>query len=85
MARVKLYLGAVILGLLVLLAGECACQPGPTPNLAVEDAAGARDIAINYLQKQVDESAPATDVDWDEENITPPSLVVKELIAFSSD
>jgi hypothetical protein len=53
--------------------------------LAVEDAAGARDIAITYLQKQVDESAPAIDIDWDEENITPPSLVVKELIAFSSD
>ena len=73
------------MGLLALLAGECVCQPGPTPNLAVEDAAGARDIAITYLQKQVDESAPATDINWDEENITPPSLVAKELIAFYSD
>jgi len=85
MTRVKLCLGVVIVSLLALLAGSCACQPSPTPNLAVEDAAEARDIAITYLQKQVDESAPAIDIDWDEENITPPSLVVKELIAFSSD
>jgi hypothetical protein len=53
--------------------------------LAVEDAAGARDIAITYLQKKVGEGAPATDINWDEENITPPSLVGKETIAFSSD
>jgi hypothetical protein len=32
----------------------------------------------------VGESAPATDIDWDEENTTPPSLVGKETTAFSS-
>jgi hypothetical protein len=85
MTRIKLCLGVVILSLLALLAGGCACQPDPTPNLAVEDAAGARDIAIAYLQKQVGESAPTIDIDWDEEIITPPRLVGKETIAFSSN
>ena len=85
MARAKLYFGAVILSILALPAGACAHQPSTTPNLAVQDAAGARDVAITYLQKQVGESAPATDIDWDEVNITPPVLVGKETIAFSTD
>ena len=85
MARVKLYFGVVILSLLALLTGACAAQQGPTPDLIVRDAAGARDVAITYLQKQAGENAPATDIEWDEENITPPSLVGHETIAFTSD
>ena len=85
MARVKLYFGVVIFSLLALLTGACADQLGPTPDLIVRDAAGARDVAITYLQKQVGENAPATDIEWDEENITPPSLVGQETSAFTSD
>ena len=42
MSRAKLYFGVAILSLLALLAGACADQPGPTPDLIVRDAAGAR-------------------------------------------
>jgi hypothetical protein len=85
MTKVKLCFGVVILSLLGLLAGACAGQPGPAPDLMVRDAAGARDTAITYLQKQVGENAPAIDIEWDEENITPPGLVGKGTIAFTSD
>jgi len=75
----------VILSLAALLAGACTSQPGPTPDLEVGDAAEARDTAIIYLQAHVGENAPAADIDWDTENITPPGLVGKGTTAFTSD
>ena len=85
MFRAKLYIGVVILILAALLAGACTSQPSPAPDLEVRDAAAALGAAITYLRAHVGENAPAADIDWDTENITPPGLVGKGTIAFTSD
>jgi len=85
MFRAKLYIGVVILILAALLAGACTSQPSPAPDLEVRDAAEALGAAITYLRAHVGENAPAADIDWDTENITPPGLVGKGTIAFTSD
>ena len=91
MVRAKIYLAMIILGLVALLAGACAKPspapvPAPTPTeLEVKDATEARDTAIIYLQAHVGENAPASDIEWDTENITPPGLVGKGTIAFTSE
>ena len=75
----------MILTLVALLAGACTSQPGPTPGLEVGDAAEARDAAITYLQAHAGEDAPPVDIDWEEENITPPGLLGRGVMAFTSD
>ena len=85
MGRTKLYIGVVILSLAALLAGACAGQLDYVPGLEVNNAAEARDTAINYLGTHVGDDAPHMDIDWEEENITPPGLVGRNDIAFTSD
>ncbi len=85
MVKVKLYLVIVTLSLVALLVGACTGQPGPTPELEVRDAAEARDTAISYLRAHVGENAPAADIEWDAENVTPPGLIGQGTTAFTSD
>ena len=85
MVRTRLYIGVVILSLAALLAGACNSQPSLTPGLEIRNAAEARDTAITYLRTHVGEDAPAADIEWEEENITPPGLVGSTIVAFTSD
>ncbi len=41
----------------------------------IESAVDAREAALGYLQEQYDEHAPATNLDWQEEDVTPPQWV----------
>jgi len=103
MIKAKLYLVMLMLGLVVLLIGACASEPSPpsgevspppTPppieELAVKDAAEARDAALTYLREYYAQDAPGADIAWHEEDVTPrdegghpvPGAVHKE---FTSD
>ena len=84
MVRAKLYIGVVIMSLVALLAGACTSKPSPAPNLEVRDAAEARDAAIIYLQANAGKNAPAGNIKWNTENITPPGLVGSTTISFTS-
>ncbi len=55
------------MGLAALLAGVCGCQPA----LPVENAADARDAAIDYLREHNGLNAPGEDVEWQETDTTP--------------
>ena len=85
MVRTKLYIGVIILSLAALLAGACTSQPSLPPGSEVRNAAEARDTAIAYLRTYVVEDAPAADIEWEEENVTPPGLVGSTIVAFTPD
>ena len=95
MYRTKLYFGMMLLSLVALLAGACpkpspAPPPVPTPapaptDLNIRDAAMAWDAALSYLRKHEGKNAPSGDIDWQEQDITPPGLVGSVTIEFASN
>ncbi|UCB43202.1 MAG: META domain-containing protein [Dehalococcoidales bacterium] len=80
MSKVKY---SLVVGLAVILAfGACK---GESAEPEVEDAAGARDTALEYLREQYPESALGTGLQWQEEDITPGGLVGSSAKQFTSD
>jgi heat shock protein HslJ len=77
-AKYPLAAGLVVL----LILGACK---GASSELKVEDAAGARDTALEYLREQYPENAPGTSLQWQEEDITPGGLVGSSVTQFTSD
>ena len=97
MVRTKLYFGVVILSLVVLLAGACARPgpapaptpppappPAPAPSLKVKNADEALVTALEYLRTSAGEDAPAADIQWEAQDITPPGLVGMGIREFGS-
>ena len=58
------YLAPVTLSVVLLLGVCVSCGP------KIEDAAGARDAALEYLREHYPENAPDTGLEWQEENTT---------------
>ncbi|MFC1910607.1 META domain-containing protein [Chloroflexota bacterium] len=89
MIKYKLILTIIPILLMVIIAGACAEPiPSPTPlpsELAVKEAAGARDAAISYLQNNAGEDAPPLGQQWTEDNITPQGLLGGTTIVYQSD
>lgn len=81
MTKAKLCSVMAVMGLMVLPLGACAGEPGP----AVTGAAGARDVALVYLQEREVQPAPGIDLVWQEEDITPPGLFGAVHKEFASD
>jgi len=50
-------------------------QPSPVPDLAVGDAAEARDAALNHLRVHKAQDTPSEGAAWEEEDVTPPGLI----------
>jgi len=59
-----------VIGLAALLAAACGCQPA----LAVENAADARDAAVDYLREHNGQNAPGEDVEWQEADTAPQGI-----------
>lgn len=70
MVKSNLRLAMAVIGLAALLAGAGGCQPA----LAVENAADARDAAIDYLQEHNGQNAPGEDVEWQEADTAPQGI-----------
>jgi len=77
-AKYPLVAGLVV----VLVLGACKDEPGEP---VVEDAAGAKDTAFEYLQEQYPDNAPDSGLQWEEEDITPGGLVGTSVKQFTSD
>ena len=58
------------IGLAVLLTAACGCQPAPP----VENAADARDAAIEYLREHHGQDVPGEDVEWQEADTAPQGI-----------
>ena len=54
---------------------RCTGLVVPTDTVQVPDAARARDVVLDHLRKVNGDQAPAADLNWAEENITPEGLV----------
>lgn len=89
MIKAKSLFGVILLSLVALLAVACARpspapEPTPTPapappptptELKVKDAAGAWNTALDYLRKHQGQNTPSSDIQWQEQDITPPGLI----------
>ena len=62
-----------------------APQPAPAPSLKVKNADEALAAALEYLRTNVGEDAPAADIQWGTQDITPPDLVGVGIREFGSD
>lgn len=62
-----------------------ACKGSEPAGPEVENAAGARDTALEYLRQQYPEDAPSTGLQWQEEDVTPGGLVGSSIRQFTSD
>jgi len=60
-----------MLTLVALLIGACKSDPATAPTQEVNDMAGARDAALEYLQEHEGQGMPGKDVSWHEEDTTP--------------
>lgn len=81
MLKSKLCLVLAMLGIMALLIGACASE---SPS-EVKNAADARDAAVTNLQKHEPQNAPSSDIEWQEEDITPPGFVGAVTKKFTSD
>ncbi|UCB42384.1 MAG: META domain-containing protein, partial [Dehalococcoidales bacterium] len=73
----------LVVGLAVILAfGACK---GESAEPEVEDAAGARDTALEYLREQYPENAPDSGLQWQEEDVTLGGMVGTSVKQFTSD
>ncbi|HEX74239.1 MAG TPA: hypothetical protein G4N93_03730 [Dehalococcoidia bacterium] len=81
MLKSKLCLVLSMLGIMAFLIGACASE-APSE---VKNAADARDAAVTNLQKHESQNAPSSDIEWQEEDITPPGLVGAVTKKFTSD
>ena len=96
MIKAKSLFGVIILSLVVMLVVACAKPspapeptpapaPAPTPTeLKVKDAAAAWNTALDYLRKHQGQNAPGSDVQWQEQDITPPGLMGSVTKEFAS-
>jgi len=80
----KLYLALAIICLTGLLTVAFQCGPAPTPGPEVEDAAGAKDAALAYLQEQEGQGVPGSGTEWYCTDVTP-GLVGAATREFTSD
>jgi len=83
LVKTKFYMVIMVLGLVALLMGACASEPGPPPgevspppvppptDLKVRNAVEARDVALTYLREHEPENAPSAGMVWHEEDVTP--------------
>ena len=62
-----------------------APQPAPAPSLKVKNADEALVTALEYLRTSAGEDAPAADIQWEAQDITPPGLVGMGIREFGSD
>lgn len=85
MSKFKPQIGIIFIGLVALFCLACANKPGPVPQVAVDNAAAARDAAMSYVGPGMGKDAPAADHEWREENITPPGLIGLVTILFTAD
>jgi len=90
--KAKSLFGVIILSLVVMLVVACA-KPSPAPvpapapmptELKVKDAAAAWNTALDYLRKNQGQNAPSSDVEWQEQDITPPGLIGSVTKEFAS-
>ncbi|HEY41498.1 MAG TPA: hypothetical protein G4O18_06525 [Dehalococcoidia bacterium] len=72
-------LALLMLGVLLLFG---ACKDG---RLEIEDAAGARDAALEYIREHYPEDAPETGLEWQDEDITPKGLVGISIRQYTTD
>jgi len=84
MTSVKFYLSILILGLTAMLVAGCAKPLSPGQSLAVNDAAEARDAALNYAQVNLGVDAVFSDVDWEKKDLTPPGFEEVATIVYTS-
>ena len=68
------------MGLAALLAAAGGCQPAP----AVENAADARDAAIEYLREHNGQDVPGEDVEWQEADTAPQGIAGAACREFTS-
>ena len=54
---------------------RCTGLVEPTDTAPVLDAAQARDVVLDRLRQTTGDQAPAADLEWAEENVTPEGLV----------
>lgn len=85
MSKIKPQTGFLFLVLAALFCLVCTDKSGPVPQFAVDNAAAARDVAISYVGPDIGKDAPAADLEWQEENITPPGLMGLATILFATD
>jgi hypothetical protein len=85
LSKIKPQTGFLFLVLAALFCLTCTNKPGPVPQFAVDNAAAARDVAISYVGPDIGKDAPAADLEWREENITPPGLIGLVTILFATD
>ena len=81
MFRNKLYLGAMVLCMLGLLLSSCAGKP----SLEIENAYGAKDVILVYLQENYSENASSSDISWHQKAISSPNSASEVLREFTSD
>ncbi len=77
--------GKIIVRPVVKLTVRQEEETGPSQDLEVGDAVEAQDTVLTYLRENYAQDAPGEDIEWQEEDVTPPGWVGGVFKEFTSD